>query len=108
MTAFDARAAEVRTDARHHNPHTYESPTGGMSKIETDLTDRVDSFLDRVVEQGDFVNREQAVEELLTMGLSAFDTPGGSGTEPDDLFSQTVNDQQDPAARMDDGDDYGF
>ncbi len=80
-----------------------------MSKIETNLSDRIDSDIERLVGQGDFVNREQAVEELLTLGMSAFDTGGSDTTmESDDLFSQTVDDQQDPAARMDDGDGHGF
>ena len=43
-----------------------------MSDVEMSLPDRIDSEIDRLVEQGDFLNPEQAVEELLTMGVSAY------------------------------------
>jgi Arc/MetJ-type ribon-helix-helix transcriptional regulator len=80
-----------------------------MSKVEVSLPDRIDSELDRLVEQGEFVNRDQAVEELLSMGVSAYDTTTDESQEPDqNLFSQAIEDQQDPAARTDTGDDYSF
>jgi Arc/MetJ-type ribon-helix-helix transcriptional regulator len=80
-----------------------------MSKVEVSLPDRIDSELDRLVEQGEFVNRDQAVEELLSMGVSAYDTTTDESQEPDEnLFSQAIEDQQDPAARTDTGDDYSL
>jgi Arc/MetJ-type ribon-helix-helix transcriptional regulator len=80
-----------------------------MSKVEVSLPDRIDSELDRLVEQGEFVNRDQAVEELLSMGVSAYDTTTDESQEPDqNLFSQAIEDQQDPAARTDTGDDYSL
>jgi Arc/MetJ-type ribon-helix-helix transcriptional regulator len=80
-----------------------------MSKVEISMPDRIDSEIRRLVEQGEFVNRDQAVEELLSMGMSAYDTTTTDSQEPDqNLFSQAVEDQQDPAARSDTGDDYSF
>jgi Arc/MetJ-type ribon-helix-helix transcriptional regulator len=81
-----------------------------MSKVEISMPDRIDSEISRLVEQGEFVNRDQAVEELLSMGMSAYDTTTTTDSqEPDqNLFSQAVEDQQDPAARTDTGDDYSF
>jgi Arc/MetJ-type ribon-helix-helix transcriptional regulator len=80
-----------------------------MSKVEISMPDRIDSEISRLVEQGEFVNRDQAVEELLSMGMSAYDTGPTESQEPDqNLFSQAVEDQQDPAARSDTGDDYSF
>ena len=80
-----------------------------MSKVEISMPDRIDSEIRRLVEQGEFVNRDQAVEELLSMGMSAYDTTTTDTQEPDqNLFSQAVEDQQDPAARSDTGDDYSF
>lgn len=76
-----------------------------MPKIEVTLPDQVNGDIDRLVDQGEFVNREQAVEELLTRGISAYDTPDDSQTESEELFSQTVEDQQDPAMRDDQPDD---
>ncbi|MFB6128102.1 MAG: CopG family transcriptional regulator [Halolamina sp.] len=73
-----------------------------MPEIEVDLPDRIDSDIDRLVEDGKFVNREQAVEELLTRGVSAYSTETDPEPESEDLFTQTVEDQRDPAMRDDD------
>jgi len=80
-----------------------------MPKIEVDLPDRIDGDIDRLVEDGEFVNREQAIEDLLTRGVNAYQTE--EETEPieeEELFTQTIEDQQDPAMRDDEGDDYTF
>jgi Arc/MetJ-type ribon-helix-helix transcriptional regulator len=73
-----------------------------MVTFEVNLPDRIDSDIDRLVEQGDFLNREQAVEELLTLGVSAH-SPTGEGNEEmaENLFTQAVDDQQDPASYED-------
>ncbi len=77
-----------------------------MPNVQMSLPDRIDSEITRLVEQGEFVNRDQAVEELLSMGVSAYATT--EETEPEEeLFTQTTDDQQDPAIR-DDGDEYTF
>lgn len=82
-----------------------------MPKVEVTLPDRITGDIDRLVDQNEFVNREQAVEELLSMGVSAYDTvEEQTENEGEDLFTQAVEDQQDPAARMDEeqDDDYTF
>jgi Arc/MetJ-type ribon-helix-helix transcriptional regulator len=80
-----------------------------MPDVEVSLPDRIDSEIDRLIEQGEFLNREQAVEELLTMGVSAYaPTEETDQQEAEDLFTQMTEDQKDPAARDDDGDDYAF
>jgi len=81
-----------------------------MPDVEVSLPDRIDSEIDRLIEQGEFLNREQAVEELLTMGVSAYaPTEETDEQEAEDLFTQMTEDQQDPAARDDDqGDEYTF
>ena len=79
-----------------------------MPEVEVSLPDRIDSEIARLIDQGKFLNREQAVEELLSMGVSAY-APAETTEEPEeDLFTQMTDDQQDPAAMTDDGDDYGF
>jgi Arc/MetJ-type ribon-helix-helix transcriptional regulator len=74
-----------------------------MPEIEVTLPDRIDGEIDRLVESGEFLNREQAVEELLSMGVSAYDvtTEDGREEEPNEMFSQTVEEQQDPAMQED-------
>ncbi|QCC50716.1 DUF7120 family protein [Halapricum salinum] len=81
-----------------------------MPKVEVSLPDRIETEIARLVEQGEFVNRDQAVEELLTMGVSAYDVEEESETTvEEDLFTQTVEDQQDPAMHDEPQDDgYTF
>jgi Arc/MetJ-type ribon-helix-helix transcriptional regulator len=80
-----------------------------MAKTNVDLPDRVITEIDRLVESGEFLNREQAYEELLTMGVSAYGPAEEETQEPgEDLFEQNMNDQTDPAAREEGGDDYTF
>jgi Arc/MetJ-type ribon-helix-helix transcriptional regulator len=82
-----------------------------MPKVEVSLPDRIESEIQQLVDSGEFVNREQAVEELLSRGISAYGVGNQTTDEPEDegLFSQTVDDQQDPAMRNEDaGDDYTF
>ncbi|WP_135305249.1 ribbon-helix-helix domain-containing protein [Haloarcula amylovorans] len=79
-----------------------------MSRIKVSLPDQVDSDIDRLVEQGEFINRDQAVEELLSRGISAYNTTTEDDTTDvdDEMFGQTTNEQQDPA--MQDDDEFGF
>jgi Arc/MetJ-type ribon-helix-helix transcriptional regulator len=81
-----------------------------MANVEVSLPDRIDSEIDRLVEQGEFLNREQAVEELLSMGVSTYATTEETEDQGEEIFTQMTDDQQDPAARQDDqqGDDYTF
>lgn len=73
-----------------------------MATIEVDLPDRVSGELNRLVESGEFLNRERAFEELLQRGVSVYNVEETPESELDeDLFTQAVEDQQDPA--MQDG-----
>ncbi|WP_227356624.1 DUF7120 family protein [Haladaptatus salinisoli] len=69
-----------------------------MVTFEVALTDRIESDIDRLIEQGDFLNRDQAIEKLLSLGVSAQKTGDESSEElAENLFTQAVDDQQDPA-----------
>jgi Arc/MetJ-type ribon-helix-helix transcriptional regulator len=76
-----------------------------VPSVEVSLPDDVDMEISQLVEEGEFINRDQAVEELLSLGVSAYSTE--STTEPveEDLFTQVVEDQQDPAMRNEAEDD---
>ena len=77
-----------------------------MAKIEMELSDRVENDIERMVNQGEFVNWDEAVEKLLTQGLSAYGPIEEESEElGGDMFQQSVADQQDPAMRDDPGDD---
>ncbi|WP_138004517.1 DUF7120 family protein [Halalkalirubrum salinum] len=80
-----------------------------MATFEVPIPDRIDSEIDRLVSQGEFINRDQAIEELLTMGVSTYNTPEETEDElEEDLFSQVTEDQQDPARRTESDDGYSF
>ncbi|KTG07631.1 CopG family transcriptional regulator [Haloprofundus marisrubri] len=79
-----------------------------MSRVELTLADDLSDRIDMLVEQGEFLTRQKAMEELLTMGISTYDTVDDDDPQMDEgLFNQAVSDQQDPAMREDD-DDYTF
>jgi metal-responsive CopG/Arc/MetJ family transcriptional regulator len=79
-----------------------------MAETKVDLPDRAIGEIDQMIEQGEFVNREQAIEELLEMGLSAFQPTEEPASELEaDLFSQSMADQEDPAA-LGDPDDRSY
>lgn len=72
-----------------------------MPESEVTLPDRISGDIDRFVEEGEFLNWDQAVEELLTLGLSAYQSDNET-TEEDTVFTSSVEDQQDPAIGDDD------
>jgi metal-responsive CopG/Arc/MetJ family transcriptional regulator len=79
-----------------------------MAAVEVTLTDRLDTEIDRLVDQGDFINREQAIEEILTAGVSAYNTTQTSGDSMEGTFLQSVSEQEDPATKEAAGNDYTF
>lgn len=77
-----------------------------MAKIEIELPDRINSEITRLVEQGEFVNQDQAIEELLSLGASTYNTSESSDEEPyEEWEMQTAEDQQDPSLQNDSTDD---
>lgn len=45
-----------------------------MARIEVDIPTRLDTQIGQLVEDGEFLNRQEAVEELLTTGLQTYQT----------------------------------
>jgi Arc/MetJ-type ribon-helix-helix transcriptional regulator len=77
-----------------------------MPTAEVSLPDDVDIEISQLVEEGEFINRDQAVEELLSLGVSAYTTDDSpSDAADEDLFTQVVDDQQDPAIRNESDDE---
>jgi metal-responsive CopG/Arc/MetJ family transcriptional regulator len=79
-----------------------------MANVEVTLTDRLDTEIDRLVEQGDFINREQATEEILRAGLSAYSTTESGDETVEETFLQHTSEQGDPAMKEAAGEDYTF
>lgn len=81
-----------------------------MPQIEASLPDQVVNDIDRLIEQGEFINRDQAFEELLSLGASAYETTDETPSAVDEsMFTNVVSDQQDPATEVDQSDeDHSF
>ena len=47
-----------------------------MPRVRVDVPEHLEMQLTQLVEQGEFVNREEAVEELLSSGIKAYKTSG--------------------------------
>lgn len=78
-----------------------------MPKVQVQLPDRLADELERLANSEEFLNREQAVEELLSMGLSAYDTGEETTEEPgEDVFS--FEEETDPALDDEDSQDGGY
>jgi Arc/MetJ-type ribon-helix-helix transcriptional regulator len=76
-----------------------------MPTYEVSLPDQMEDKIDRVVAEGDFINREQAIEELLTRGISVYQE---TSSTDDDGFEETFGggyDERHDPARDDDMDD---
>ncbi len=52
-----------------------------MPKVEITVPEHLEMQIAQMVEQGEFVNREEAIEELLSTGIRAYKT---SGSQMDD------------------------
>ena len=78
-----------------------------MPTIEVSIPDQVEGEITRLVESDEFVSREEAIESLLSMGISSYtdvsDTEADLGPE---TFSNVLEEQVDPAMRdeIDEGD----
>ena len=52
-----------------------------MPKVEITIPEQLEMRIARMVEEGEFLNREEAIEELLSTGLKAYKTSGPSDEE---------------------------
>jgi Arc/MetJ-type ribon-helix-helix transcriptional regulator len=53
-----------------------------MPKVELTIPEHLEMQIAQLVEQGEFVNREEAIEDLLAAGLKAYKTSGPMDDEP--------------------------
>ena len=54
-----------------------------MARVEITVPEHLEMQIAQMVDQGEFVGREEAVEELLSTGLKAYKT-GGAQAEEDE------------------------
>ncbi|MFB6126983.1 MAG: type II toxin-antitoxin system ParD family antitoxin [Halolamina sp.] len=60
-----------------------------MPKVQITIPDHLEMQIAQMVEEGEFVSREDAVEELLTTGLKAVKTSGQISDEEEPEFTET-------------------
>ena len=81
-----------------------------MPTVEVSLPEDVFTQLERMTEE-EFVSREAAVEELLSMGLDAYTRNTGEEVTETDMAEEYADDMfdttEDPGMREED-DDYSF
>ena len=53
-----------------------EASTVPMPKVQLTVPEHLEMQIAQLVEKGEFVNREEAIEELLSTGLRAYKTSG--------------------------------
>jgi len=75
-----------------------------MPKVEINVPDHLDMQITQMVEQGEFVNREEAIKDLLSAGLKAYKTSGPS----DDDEQQGYDDALEDDGMMGHDDEYVF
>ncbi|MFW6320524.1 MAG: DUF7120 family protein [Halohasta sp.] len=57
-----------------------------MPKVEINIPEHLEMQIAQLVEQGEFLNREEAIENLLTTGMKAYKTSGPMDDEPGSGF----------------------
>jgi hypothetical protein len=62
--------------ARQSYKEAFQSADTEMPKIEITIPEHLEMQIAQLVEKGEFVNREEAVEDLLSTGLRAYKTSG--------------------------------
>ncbi|ACV13037.1 surface glycoprotein precursor [Halorhabdus utahensis DSM 12940] len=54
-----------------------------MPEVEITIPDHLEMQIAQLVEEGEFLNREEAIEDLLSTGLKAYKTSGPIDDEED-------------------------
>ena len=52
-----------------------------MPKVEITIPEHLEMQIVQLVEQGEFVNRDEAIEDLLSAGIKAYKTSGPAARE---------------------------
>jgi hypothetical protein len=63
-----------------------EASNVAMAKVEITIPEHLEMQIAQLVEQGEFLNREEAIEDLLSTGLKAYKTSGPVDEEEEPGF----------------------
>jgi len=78
-----------------------------MPRIEVTLPDDVEVQIDQMVDEGKFVNRDEAIEELLSLGIKEHQTVAGEEERGEVGFEEEMM-ATDERSLGDDDDGYAF
>lgn len=56
-----------------------------MSKIEIDIPEHHEMQITQLIDEGEYIDRQEAVEDLIAIGLRTLKTTGGSGAGEDEF-----------------------
>ncbi len=57
-----------------------------MGKIEVDLPDRLEMQINQLIEEGEYIDSQEAIEDLISVGIKTLRTSGRQ--EDEDEFEQ--------------------
>ncbi len=66
-----------------------------MVTVEINVPEHLDMQIAQLVDQGEFVNREEAVEELLATGIKAYKTSGPQSEMEDPGYEEDMMGHED-------------
>lgn len=66
-----------------------------MPKAEITIPEHLEMQISQLVEQGEFVNRDEAIDELLATGLKAYKTSGPATSDEPDLEDEGMMGHED-------------
>ncbi|QDX40932.1 cell surface protein [Salarchaeum sp. JOR-1] len=78
-----------------------------MPRVEVDIPDNVEVELDRLVDEGEFVSRQEAAEEILAHGLQVYKPEIEANREEEEMFGEEMLETSERSLGGDE-DDYEF
>lgn len=78
-----------------------------MPQLEIDLSDDKDMQIDQLVAQEEFVDRQEALEEILSIGIKEYQTTMGTDTRDEMEFADEMMETTDRPLGGED-EDYRF
>jgi len=78
-----------------------------MPRVEVEVPDNVEVELDRLVNEGEFVSRQEAAEEILAHGLQVYEPETDTSREEEEYFGEEMLETSERSLGGDE-DDYQF
>lgn len=61
-----------------------------MAEIEVDIPTRLDTEIDQLVDEGEFLSRQEAIEDLLSTGLQSYSVESDEEEEGELSFAEEM------------------